>query len=84
MQIIIGSMMLWMSFTVQELMDTVCASAFHSPLFLFELMCCIIQATEHVIKLTFVFTTLVLIAATQGKPSAQQGSRHAIQSLLLP
>ncbi|KAH9988800.1 acetyl-coenzyme A transporter 1-domain-containing protein [Russula compacta] len=44
MQIIIGSMMLWMSFTVQELMDT---------------------ATEHVIKLTFVFTTLVLIAATQ-------------------
>jgi hypothetical protein len=44
MQAIIGSMMLWMSFTVQEIMD---------------------NATEHVIKLTFVFTSLVLIAATQ-------------------
>ncbi|KAI0273249.1 acetyl-coenzyme A transporter 1 [Russula aff. rugulosa BPL654] len=44
MQVIIGSMMLWMSFTVQELMD---------------------EATEHVYKLTFVFTTLVLISATQ-------------------
>jgi len=37
-------MMLWMSFTVQELMD---------------------DATEHVNNLTFVFTTLVLISATQ-------------------
>ncbi|KAH9989208.1 acetyl-coenzyme A transporter 1 [Russula vinacea] len=45
MQVIIGSMMLWMSFTVQELMN---------------------NATEHVFKLTFVFTSLVLIAATQG------------------
>jgi hypothetical protein len=31
------------------------------------------QATEHVIKLTFVFTTLVFIAATQGKQSAWLG-----------
>ncbi|KAI0294849.1 acetyl-coenzyme A transporter 1-domain-containing protein [Multifurca ochricompacta] len=44
MQIIIGSLMLWMSFTVQDLMNS---------------------AAEHVIQLTFVFTTLVLIAATQ-------------------
>jgi len=44
MQTIIGSMMLWMSFSVQGLMD---------------------NATEHVSKLTFIFTTLVLIAATQ-------------------
>jgi len=44
MQTVIGSMMLWMSFTVQELMD---------------------NATEHVSKLTFIFTSLVLIAATQ-------------------
>jgi hypothetical protein len=29
MQVIIGSMMLWMSFTVQELMDDVCASSFN-------------------------------------------------------
>ena len=28
------------------------------------------QATEHVSKLTFIFTTLVLIAATQGEHSA--------------
>jgi hypothetical protein len=28
------------------------------------------QATEHVSKLTFIFTSLVLIAATQGKRSA--------------
>lgn len=28
MQVIIGSMMLWMSFTVDELMDNVCASYF--------------------------------------------------------
>jgi len=28
------------------------------------------QATEHVSKLTFIFTTLVLIAATQGEQSA--------------
>ncbi|KAI0253362.1 acetyl-coenzyme A transporter 1-domain-containing protein [Lactifluus subvellereus] len=45
MQAVIGSLMLWMSFAVQELMD---------------------NATEHVIKLTFIFTTLVFIAATQG------------------
>ncbi|KAI0259004.1 acetyl-coenzyme A transporter 1-domain-containing protein [Gloeopeniophorella convolvens] len=44
MQTVIGSMMLWMSFGVQELMD---------------------NASEHVYQLTFVFTTLVLIAATQ-------------------
>ena len=31
MQTVIGSMMLWMSFTVQELMDNVCASPIHSP-----------------------------------------------------
>jgi len=44
MQTIIGALMLWISFTVQELMD---------------------NAAEHVTQLTFVFTTLVLIAATQ-------------------
>ena len=31
MQAIIGSMMLWMSFTVQEIMDNVCASSFLRP-----------------------------------------------------
>lgn len=31
MQAIIGSMMLWMSFTVQEIMDDVCASSFLCP-----------------------------------------------------
>ncbi|KAH9959453.1 acetyl-coenzyme A transporter 1-domain-containing protein [Russula dissimulans] len=44
MQTVIGALMLWISFTVQELMD---------------------NAAEHVTRLTFVFTTLVLIAATQ-------------------
>ncbi|KAH9000952.1 acetyl-coenzyme A transporter 1-domain-containing protein [Lactarius hatsudake] len=45
MQIIIGSVMLWMSFTVQDLMD---------------------NAHEHVYSLTAIYTTLVLISATQG------------------
>ncbi|KAH9026321.1 acetyl-coenzyme A transporter 1-domain-containing protein [Lactarius deliciosus] len=44
MQIIIGSVMLWMSFTVQDLMD---------------------NAHEHVYSLTAIYTTLVLISATQ-------------------
>jgi PAT family acetyl-CoA transporter-like MFS transporter 1 len=66
MQTIIGSLMLWMSFTVQELMDNVCAFqplllSFRSAL-MYQM-----QATEHVVKLTFVFTTLVFIAATQGR-----------------
>jgi hypothetical protein len=36
------------------------------------------QAAEHVTRLTFVFTTLVLIAATQGKQQDQYGD-YAIQ-----
>ncbi|KAI0318800.1 MFS general substrate transporter [Amylostereum chailletii] len=44
MQMLIGSLMLWMSFNAEELME---------------------HASEHVYQLTFVFTTLVLIAATQ-------------------
>ncbi|KAN0129643.1 Acetyl-coenzyme A transporter 1 [Lactarius tabidus] len=44
MQTIIGSLMLWMSFTVQGLMD---------------------NAHEHVYSLTVIYTTLVLISATQ-------------------
>ena len=38
-----------------------------APLFPLELIVPKMQATEHVYKLTFVFTSLVLIAATQGK-----------------
>jgi len=52
------------------LMDNVCLSACRSspvPLHLMFRM----QAAEHVTQLTFVFTTLVLIAATQGKQQDQ-------------
>jgi hypothetical protein len=55
-----------------DVLDVVCRSGIDGQrtCFRFQLSLCLlmhrVQASEHVIGLTFVFTTLVFIAATQG------------------
>jgi hypothetical protein len=87
MQIILGSLMLWMSFSVQTLLDNVRV---------FGLICIEIiirglattadlfawgrsQAIDHIYMLTVIFTSLVVIAATQGNV-IRRGTLSARQS----
>ena len=68
MQTILGLIMLWMSFSAQTFLDNVrlfgllCAR--DSATYCFFRM--LLQAVDHIYVLTAVFTSLVIIAATQG------------------
>ena len=73
MQTILGSLMLWISFNAQRLLDnvrnfglicieTIVAQPLTADLFAWRRS----QALDHIYILTIVFTLLVVIAATQG------------------
>ena len=80
MQTILGLIMLWMSFSAQRFLDNVR---------LFGLICArdsaayclfwmLLQAVDHIYVLTAVFTSLVIIAATQGNVVQSSHKRGSV------
>ena len=73
MQTILGSIMLWMSFHVQTLLDSVRGLSICFALAGFDAGFSVTvtwwrsQSADHIYALTVIFTLLVFIAATQGK-----------------
>ncbi len=68
MQLTVGTLMLYISFNVQRLMDDVRTSIVDTQLPTKRVA--LHQASHYVHELTFVFTSLVFISATQGVQAA--------------
>lgn len=62
MQLIVGSLMLYVSLNVQRLMENVCWAL--PPLSLYRTH--LLQPADNVTELTFIFVLLVTLSATQG------------------
>lgn len=64
MQLIVGTLMLYISMNVQRLLDDVSSDRFFG-----HLLISLMQPANNVTELTIVFTSLVMFSATQGKHS---------------
>lgn len=62
MQLIVGTLMLYISMNVQKLLDDVSANILFSDIQFILL----VQPANNVTELTIVFTSLVMFSATQG------------------
>ena len=68
MQLIIGSLMLWIAQNAEELMNSVSVGRIWNDDDLTQQLAAAYQPESHLSRLTAVFTMLVFFAATQGAP----------------